>query len=211
MRQFRMMAMVVLTSFVWLAAAEAREDHITRGDAEAVLRSTGGFPIDWHAPTSAAPAGRQGVEIRPYYESGLRVCVSDWHAALLLWFDFAFKPPSTAACEDCLTANWGPVFTDKASLRASFDAIDIPLVLDGTPLDAKRTPTLPLLHEPVIEEFVEGLEQECGCDYTVTAAYYFQVGKALSPDELVVGEHTLVSGDLGTTFFVDPEGSATCQ
>jgi hypothetical protein len=69
--------------------------RITRGDAEAVLRSfgTGGRVITANGRTvEASPADFQGSHgsIRPFAGSawdGRHFCAEDWHVILVAWFD----------------------------------------------------------------------------------------------------------------------------
>jgi hypothetical protein len=209
---------VLLSLALFSTPAEAR--RFTRGDAEAVLHAlgNGGGAILSHGADGAASHG-PGLIIRPFFESGRHYCVLDWHLPSLGWVEFAFAPPATPECRQCLEDFYvDPVYYTADDAIESFSRIDNVFTLDGAPFDVIRTPLSPFNNQPFIDDFLGAAEAECGCDYGVTDAYFTHWGQVIGPADLGAGEHTLTdvfsNGDaavaFSNTFFVDPAGSAIC-
>jgi hypothetical protein len=214
-----MIRIAAIVSVVLLAGqADAR---YTKGDAEAVLRAgpTGGGAIRSHGGSHGAPQ-EFGLAIRPFFEPGRHYCVSDWHSIMIAWVDLVFEKPTDPVCHSCLVAEWGgePPFTAEDS-REAFASLENTMTLDGEPLDLVSTPVKPFLNQLFIDDNVGFLEEVCGCDYSVTDAFYVHFGKVVGPADLGVGEHaienTVTFSDgftetFGTTFYVDGPESDTC-
>jgi hypothetical protein len=197
--------------------AGAVDGYYSRGDAEAVLGaySTGGGAIDAHTGTSAGPS-RSGatdlLSIRPIspFFDGVRYCVADWHAIALAFIDFEFvahfTEPQVYTQEDAYA------YLSTASIEFRFDREVVQGVTAG--------PIQPYTNTTTLARFEVELEAILGVDVTVGRAWAVQWGRAVPPDYMDVGRHSLTGlfesqiygSDRDTVgFWVDPIGSAACN
>jgi hypothetical protein len=199
------------------ASADAGTDRYTQGDAEAVLRAypPAGGAISLHAPhvdagpTLAYPS--DGLSIRPInpFFSEARYCVEDWHAIAWAQIDFEF----VAHFEEPL------VYTKDDALHF-LGGVEMRFLLDGLPLDGTtQGPIKPYSDRGFLAVIEAAMESDFGVDVTIGRAWAVQAGRAVAPDALSLGQHTLTgivtdpvfgSFEDTITFYVDPPESDTC-
>jgi hypothetical protein len=173
--------------------------RVSRGNAQAVFQEGAGAGrlLRLRANVKFGTPGDLNIRasIRPFSGTdfdGHHYCAEDWHVILIAYFSDDFGRNDS--------------FT-KQIAESELNPLVINFTLDGKALtDTERTEV----------KNVPNAKESIGDG--VTKAYFIQQGRLMSPQELVVGEHTLSFTAVGPglddadsiTFFIDAPGTGAC-
>jgi hypothetical protein len=151
-----------------------------------------------------------GLDIRPSQEfyGDIQYCVEDWHVVALLWED-----PEYTVLPDGPVRTRDDVVDFLGGLKAEFE-------LDGQSVATTRTPFKPYRDPFLVDYWEQYLAEQYGDSVTLGNLWAVQWGRALAPDDLSVGLHTLsvmvtdpepnILFDQQVTFWVYPSDSEAC-
>lgn len=172
------------------ASASASPPRVTRGDAESVFQAfnNGGWAIRLHPGVIEGPPADFQLDSLARIAAG----TNNRHYCALDWHVILVSTVEGNRPGESLT---------NQEIWDNLEARQVTFLLDGAPLEVERTNPRRTTN-PEFRGFYE--------------AFYVNTGRVMAPDELAVGQHTLVAiGSLQgvisrITFFIDAPGTGVC-